>query len=654
MQVNSGVAPSVLGRARRTLLTLGTVVVATVAVSNVAYAQCVATGGAARVLPFLPGNTATVNSIVSVLNTINTAFLTQSSAFVSAPGNPQPNQQGGGVWVRGIGGRVDVESTGTFTNITEGGVAVGGSATCETETRQNFGGFQLGADIARLNFGGGGANLHFGVTAGYAESDARDVSPGGTFRGNFQVPFAGLYAAFTSGNFFADAQIRGDFFQNSINDPVTSSIFNKNFDARGTSLTLNAGYRFDIGNGWFVEPSVGGIFSKLDVDDINTAGTIFDGLSPNFGVPGTIRIGDIESYLGRASLRIGTNFVANNLALQPFFTASVFHEFADDVNTRIFEDPAIAGFFGFAPIASTLRTDRIGTYGQFALGIAGQIVNTGWLGYIRADYRVGENIEGLSFNGGLRYQFTPDAIVAATPMFTKGPALKAPPLMTASLYNWTGFYIGAHGGATWGNTDWSFPASGGTSTDPRFAGAIGGGQIGYNYQVGAWVIGLEVDGSWSNAKGARSCPTGPNGYALNADQFLFTCENELDWLVTGTGRIGYAWDRLLVYAKGGIAAGETTGNIRFNLANQPLAFIVPPAFRFRDNSETSIGYTVGGGFEFGIAQNWSAKAEYMFYDLGSERYDIGVPVDIDRVGNLARVGVNYRFGGHAVPVVARY
>ena len=170
--------------------------------------------GLAALLPF--GQGGSVNSLVSVINTVNTSFLTNTSAFVSAPGAPQPNQQGGGVWIRGIAGSTDTNNTGVTTipsvfnppSPFAPPVPVTGAQTCNTTTRLDFKGFQVGHDISILNSGGSGANWHWGVTAGYMEARAKDVSsgpPAPTFRGDTEVPFAGIYTAFSKGGFFADA-----------------------------------------------------------------------------------------------------------------------------------------------------------------------------------------------------------------------------------------------------------------------------------------------------------------------------------------------------------------------------------------------------------------------------------------------------------------
>jgi hypothetical protein len=215
---------------------------------------------ASAFIPLARGSS--VNSILSVLNTASTAFLTNTSAFVSAPAGPQPDQQGGGVWGRTIGGSVE----------TKNGFATPGSVNCTTTTRQDYAGFQVGHDISILNHGASGANWHFGVTAGYFESFARDTTTGGTFTGNFQVPFAGLYTAFTQGNLFLDGQAGWDFYQNNISDSA-NGIFNQDFNARGFSsraMPATASICTPTGSS---KPSAGVVWSKVSVDPLNVSGT---------------------------------------------------------------------------------------------------------------------------------------------------------------------------------------------------------------------------------------------------------------------------------------------------------------------------------------------------------------------------------------------
>src|SRR4029077_8809725 len=182
---------------------------------------------------------------------------------------------------------------------------------------------------------------------------------------------------------------------------------------------------------------------------------------------------------------------------------------------------------------SDVSTTSLGTYGQFGVGIAARVVDTGWLGYLRGDYRNGDNIEGWSVNGGIRYQFAPDpAGGGRAPVIAKAPVYKAPPAQAADTR--TGFYIGPHLGADWGNTTWSF--ADGSSINPRFAGLLGGGDIGYNYQIGKWAFRVEGDVGATNARGVQPCPNG----------FFYNCEIKVDWLPPATERVGYAyWERPL-------------------------------------------------------------------------------------------------------------
>ncbi len=484
--------------------------------------------------------------------------------------------------------------------------------------------------MARLNWNGW--NVHIGSTVGYLSARAKDKTGagpintlGGTLVDDLDVPFVGLYAAATYGGFFIDGQLRWDYYQNQLNDPIVSGMFNQKLNARGLSFTANAGYNWALGNGWFIEPSAGIVVSRVEVDPLSIAGTLFlpAAVSPFVNFPGTLQVGDIDSTLGRLSVRTGTTIVTDRVIWQPFATASVYHEFADDVSST-FTGGIVPGL-AFLNFTGNLNTTRVGTYGQFALGVAGQLVGTGWLGYVRGDYRTGDNIEGYSVNGGIRYQFAPDL----APLAPKGLIGKSPVLPIVTAYNWTGFHIGAHFGGVNGWSDQTFQPAG-LEVEPRFAGALAGGQIGYDYQIGKWVLGIEGTGAWSNATGARGCPGLSAGVIPLPSANFLNCEAKLDWLVTGVAKIGYAyWDRAMVYVKGGVAAGEVTVQVTCNtgalatglgLASCDVPNVAGQQLGIESAKSTKVGWTVGYGTEFALSKDWTVTGETTYFDLGRERF----------------------------------
>jgi opacity protein-like surface antigen len=623
--------------------------------SNGAWAQCtdnfnyvgaIGGGGFVPIAQFLPlGRGSSLSALTSTINTVNTAFLTSTTAFVSAPGAPQPDQQGGGVWGRVIAGTADTSTNSTATldvsRVTPAIPPATGTQSCNTKTRQDYWGYQVGHDFSILNGGGTGANLHWGVTAGYLEARTKDITPAGsffqpnsgitfatpagTFREESQVPFVGLYTAFTKGNFALDAQARVDFYQSTLSDSL-NGLSGQRLDAQGFSLTGNAAYNIPLGSGWFIEPSGGVVWSRVEIDPLNVSGIP---TPTNVISRGTVTIDDIESVLGRASFSVGKTITGGRIVWQPYFTASVFHEFKGDVTARSLltgtNNPNIDGF------QLTMHSSGgIGTYGQFALGTAAVIANTGWLGYGRLDYRTGDNIDGWSVNAGLRYQFTPE----------RRGSVKDGQVPAVFSHNWSGAYIGAYAGTTWGDEHWHFVGSG-ARVIPDFAGAIGGGQVGYNVQVGQTVYGVEAEYGLSNARGGVSCP----------NLFFYTCEADVNQLAMLTGRFGVTWGRALFYAKGGLAAGEVEAGTHLNPGTTvvpngpgPVLLALAPA---ATTSDWQIGWTVGAGMEFALTDRWSAKAEYMHYDLGNDTFrtfvgDPGTRVDIQ--GNTVRIGVNYHFG----------
>jgi outer membrane immunogenic protein len=214
------------------------------------------------------------------------------------------------------------------------------------------------------------------------------------------------------------------------------------------------------------------------------------------------------------------------------------------------------------------------------------------------------------------------ADLAARP-YTKAPAYAAP------IYNWTGFYIGGHiGGAFSGDSSLS-------GSDGRFLGGLQGGA---DYQFApSWVIGVEAQYSWlSNGNNGATFPGG----------VLVTSKN--DQLGSVTGRLGYTWGAALLYAKGGYA-WKDGNSLNVTTGGLPMAFTT--------NGNNRDGYTVGAGLEYMFAPNWSAKAEYQYYNFGSTTFTSG-PAAI--VGtrfrddeHTVKAGLNYRFNW-AGPVAAKY
>jgi opacity protein-like surface antigen len=630
---------------------LGTCTVALLLFSgSAAHAQCTTAGleGLSSKAPVVAqaagmavtNVSASVGALVTSINSVNTAFLTQSSAFIGSPVNPQPDQQGGGVWARGVGGHLSSNTTATAGNINFGGPQQG-SITCNTRTLEDFAGVQVGTDVARLNVSGW--NLHAGTTMGYLGSKTHDGTPGldppASFRDNLQIPFIGVYGAASYGEFLVDGQVRGDFFQNDVSDD-NHGIAGQRFDARGVSLTGNVAYHHNLENQWFIEPSAGIIWSRTHVDSLNVPGTGVLGtpIGPGFVPPWVLTINDIESTLGRLSVRAGTIVTSDKVVWQPFASASVFHEIQGGVTSRLTSDFSALGspYSSLPPLSSTVSTSSLGTYGQFGLGVTARVVDTGWVSYLRGDYRRGDNIEGWSVNGGLRYQFAPDPVVDGQgSMMTKAAIYKAPPAPAA--YNWNGFYIGAYLGADWGHMNWHFLDDGATA-DMRFAGLLGGGEFGYNYQIGKWVFGLEGDVAGTHIRGAQSCPNG----------FFYNCVMNYNWMSTATARIGYAyWDRLLAYVKGGAEIGQDRAQSVCDTNSRPtISTVVLVGCPSQGGPKTQVGWTAGGGYEFGLTQNVSVKSEIMYFDLGSSRDNVaGIPTDIQRNGFISTVGLHFRFGG---------
>ena len=342
------------------------------------------------------------SSISSAITTLDVAFLTQSTVFVSSPTNPRPDQMGGGVWIRGVGGEDRVKSSSSTTS--PGTAAIPpGTLNVNSEERIGYGGVQGGIDIGRFNLGGSGGSVIVGLTGGVLTTHSVEQLGIGTT--DFTVPFVGGYVAVIKDRFFADAQVRGNFYQATTTN-ANVGLNNSSFNGQGITFSASAGYSIPIGT-FFLEPSGGIIWTHATFDPLNAAGAVVP-----FGVPpGTYTFTNQDSTIGRLGLRFGTTVQSPTVLWQPFIAASVWDEFSKH-STSTFTCTGCT-------FSLVNDTTRIGTFGQFGIGTAAQLLNTGWLGYVRADYKTGDNIRGWDITGGLRYQFPVGDTAAAAPLITK-------------------------------------------------------------------------------------------------------------------------------------------------------------------------------------------------------------------------------------------
>jgi outer membrane immunogenic protein len=208
----------------------------------------------------------------------------------------------------------------------------------------------------------------------------------------------------------------------------------------------------------------------------------------------------------------------------------------------------------------------------------------------------------------------------AAPAYTK-----APPMMP--LFSWTGCYVGANGGGIFTHTEVTEVATGLSNGSVDFNGGVFGGQVGCNYQISNWVFGVQGDWDWSSAKGTFNDLITPG----------LTDGDKVKSLASVTGRLGYAWDRFLIYAKGG-GAWES---------NDYTASIPGLSVTLND---TRTGWTVGGGGEYAFTDWLTGFVEYDFYDFGTKNETLaGIPAvlgsNIKEHSSVAKVGLNVKFGG---------
>lgn len=234
-------------------------------------------------------------------------------------------------------------------------------------------------------------------------------------------------------------------------------------------------------------------------------------------------------------------------------------------------------------------------------------------------------------------------VASAADLPTKAPVSPAP---VATVYNWSGCYIGAQGGYGWGHSQHiakgsidgvanpAAPPGTPITEDYKVKGGLVGGEVGCNFQKDRWVFGIEGDGSWSGVKGSD--------FDIPPFNVTTLSTTEQRWVATARGRIGYAFDRaiiiplpVLLYITGGAAFSGLDIGV---LATPPVT-----------ESHTAIGWTVGWGSEYALPGNWSIKSETLyakFSDTASHQFVPGTNFrDVPLKQWVWRIGLNYRFGG---------
>jgi outer membrane immunogenic protein len=225
--------------------------------------------------------------------------------------------------------------------------------------------------------------------------------------------------------------------------------------------------------------------------------------------------------------------------------------------------------------------------------------------------------------------------VAAPASAADMPVKAPPPPVMAPIYNWTGFYIGANGGWAESHNCWDFVGAAGAFIADGCrdrSGGVVGGQLGYRWQANQWVFGLEAQGDWADLRNTRVSLIDPT----------FSTRTKTDGIGLFTGQIGYAWNATLVYVKGGAAVTSNRFDILTTAGDVDLA----------SASSTRWGGTVGVGFEYGFAPNWSAGLEYdhLFMGNANNSFSVANPIvagALNRISqdvDMVTVRVNYRFG----------
>jgi outer membrane immunogenic protein len=261
--------------------------------------------------------------------------------------------------------------------------------------------------------------------------------------------------------------------------------------------------------------------------------------------------------------------------------------------------------------------------------------------------------------GGVNYRLgenEPFAVAANifTDFFATG-GLKDAPIYAAN--NWAGFYGGTNSGSAWSQHRGDLavtayqsdfvPGTGSATISPT--GALGGGEVGYNWQQGRIVVGVEADADWSGVEDKAAAAAGTVPTLFQTSAAVGTAKSELDYLGTFRGRVGYTTGRLLIYGTGGFAFGGVKDQL--SITNNSLGSNATNIASV-NSTQTATGWVAGAGFEFAVSPSWSLKTEFLYIDLGSTTLSqsaSAVPPSFSALANLSvhhdyeilRGGLNY-------------
>jgi outer membrane immunogenic protein len=262
-------------------------------------------------------------------------------------------------------------------------------------------------------------------------------------------------------------------------------------------------------------------------------------------------------------------------------------------------------------------------------------------------------IKNVNDNGDslMRWALAAAIVLAA---FGMAPALAADlpvqtytktPVWIPAAYDWSGFYLGLNGGGGSSRQCWTINASAGVPVTPNSegcntsTGGLVGGQIGYRWQTSGWVFGFELQGDWANLQGSNSSLTAIIPYAN---------QTKIDAIGLMTGQVGYAWNTVLLYLKGGAAVTDNRFNSSF----------IGSGITFNKADDTRWGGVVGTGLEFSFVPDWSIAFEYDHLFMGSSNinfplttFGVGRADNVSQGVDIGLIKLNYRYGG---PVIAKY
>ena len=321
------------------------------------------------------------SGILSAANAIVSGFFDDTESLPRGAANPLSNHVDYSVWAHSSAGQNTQSAFGTIAV----GQNVSGTA---LSAHTGYSGLQVGSDVAISNIGSQPVSVHFGLTGGKVDASVSQKS-GSFSAGTISDQFIGAYGTLTAQDFFMTAQARYESWSDDVRNDLIDSV-NSNVTGQGFGMNVKLGYSIALPNSVTAVPTIGYNYNHLNFGSL--------GFTSDSPASDSLHIGTLDANIGNIGVRLG--YGDKDAVLRPYVSVAIFHDFGGSL-----QGAAVQSDHTNPDLVMPYAVHSDGTFSQFGMGMDLTLPGSGINGYVKADYRSGQNILGTSLSGGINYSF---------------------------------------------------------------------------------------------------------------------------------------------------------------------------------------------------------------------------------------------------------